>query len=1014
MLEIKNVTKIYKTKGGVDTVALDNVSISFRETGLVFLLGKSGSGKSTLLNVCGGLDDPTSGEVIVKGRSSKDFSGSDFDSYRNTFVGFIFQEYNILDEFNVEDNIALALELQGKPKDKVKINSLLKEVELDSYAKRRPNTLSGGQKQRIAIARALVKDPQIIMADEPTGALDSATGKQVLETLKKLSQTRLVIVVSHDREFAEIYGDRIVELKDGKIISDVSKVHVSPVNVDENVSIISGNTLSIKRGSVLSDKNIRDICDFISSADGDVVVTKGESEIASFRKANRITEEGLRERFDATPDQQLKKYDGSEAKFIRSRLPAGKAVKIGASGLKLKPIRLFFTILLSFIAFVMFGLFSTLMLYNDTNVAAKSFAQSDYDYLNLSKNYQVTRTWPYDDSKYVYSNIAAFTDEEVEMFAEITGVDVFGYRSLGASVVNIAETSKSEDYVYEEYNYYKRTINRAAYIPEGNSERNLITGAYPENDDEICISSYLLDAFKHYGIDRLRLDGQGEFNVTEKAVAVNSAEDIIGEYIKLSVNGVSYYFKVTGVFNSGNIPYKYEALKNSIYDYDLSTAFNNYLNENLHGVAFFTRSFIDTLAVSGDKSDAVQYFDYCSNTIKGAYEVYKFDEYNYNVINKGQSSVYLDNTVAAYGENSLPAYFFEEGKTDLENDEMLIPFSYVLYFDMLYGYFINSYYEIVRSENPDYSPEMIMAEVSELYSQLNYEVNVYVDGRVYEDGGYIYLSSEELLEIRQSILDKILKIGVIEITLNIDGEESAFKIAGFYDEAVELSDSRYTVTGTYYSQEFYNTNFVFYEDIYNFTDTTKYVPEENAVFNGLYLSYDGSESFVKKLLSNTGSLNENEVFYLLSDSLYSSVLAVNETAAILSKVFLIIGLIFAVFSALLLFNFISMSIASKRKEIGILRAVGARGIDVFKIFFAEAGIIIAICTVLSIIGTIVVCAVLNNIIMTQLGLGVTLFVFGILSALIMIAIALAVALIATFLPVFFASRKKPVDAIRSL
>ena len=212
MLEIKHVTKVYKTKGGVDTKALDDVSISFGETGLVFLLGKSGSGKSTLLNVCGGLDEPTSGEVIVKGKSSKDFSGSDFDSYRNTFVGFIFQEYNVLDEFNVEDNIALALELQGKPKDKQKIADLLKEVDLESFAKRKPNTLSGGQKQRIAIARALIKEPQIIMADEPTGALDSATGKQVFDTLKKLSMTRLVIVVSHDREFAEIYGDRIVEI----------------------------------------------------------------------------------------------------------------------------------------------------------------------------------------------------------------------------------------------------------------------------------------------------------------------------------------------------------------------------------------------------------------------------------------------------------------------------------------------------------------------------------------------------------------------------------------------------------------------------------------------------------------------------------------------------------------------------------------------------------------------------------------------------------------------------------
>ena len=124
MLEVRNLTKIYKSKGDVITRALDGVSIKFPDTGMVFLLGKSGSGKSTLLNVSGGLDTPTDGEIIVKGRSSSTFSGSDFDSYRNTYIGFIFQEYNILNEFSVEDNIALALELQGKPKDREKINSL--------------------------------------------------------------------------------------------------------------------------------------------------------------------------------------------------------------------------------------------------------------------------------------------------------------------------------------------------------------------------------------------------------------------------------------------------------------------------------------------------------------------------------------------------------------------------------------------------------------------------------------------------------------------------------------------------------------------------------------------------------------------------------------------------------------------------------------------------------------------------------------------------------------------------
>lgn len=188
MLKAINLKKTYKPKKGQEVKALDDVSIEFEEKGLVFILGKSGSGKSTLLNVLGGLDTYDEGIIEVKGKSSKDFSQSDFDSYRNTFIGFIFQDYNILDGYTVEKNIGLALELQGKKADKKAIEELMDKVDLKGYGKRKPNTLSGGQKQRVAIARALIKNPEIIMADEPTGALDSNTGKQVFDTLKKLSQ----------------------------------------------------------------------------------------------------------------------------------------------------------------------------------------------------------------------------------------------------------------------------------------------------------------------------------------------------------------------------------------------------------------------------------------------------------------------------------------------------------------------------------------------------------------------------------------------------------------------------------------------------------------------------------------------------------------------------------------------------------------------------------------------------------------------------------------------------------
>ena len=253
MLETKNLCKTYKPKKGVPVEALKNVSLKFSDKGMVFLLGKSGSGKSTLLNVLGGLDNYNSGEIIIKGVSSKEFKQKHFDSYRNTYVGFIFQEYNVLDDFSVGANIALSIQLQGRKPTDNEINDILREVDLEGYGQRKPNELSGGQKQRVAIARALVKNPQIIMADEPTGALDSNTGIQVLETLKKLSNERLVIVVSHDREFAMQYADRIIELADGEVISDTQRV----CDAEQTTSslLFNDDTIQIPSGYHLTEED---------------------------------------------------------------------------------------------------------------------------------------------------------------------------------------------------------------------------------------------------------------------------------------------------------------------------------------------------------------------------------------------------------------------------------------------------------------------------------------------------------------------------------------------------------------------------------------------------------------------------------------------------------------------------------------------------------------------------------------------------------------------------------------
>ena len=223
MLQVKNIYKEYKT-GNLVQKALDDVSLNFRDNEFVAILGPSGSGKTTLLNIIGGLDRYDKGDLIINGISTKKYKDRDWDSYRNHTIGFVFQSYNLIPHQTILANVELALTISGEPRNirKKKAIKALEQVGLADHIHKKPNQLSGGQMQRVAIARALVNNPDIILADEPTGALDSDTSIQVMNLLKEVAKDRLVIMVTHNPELAENYATRIVKLRDGKILSDTN------------------------------------------------------------------------------------------------------------------------------------------------------------------------------------------------------------------------------------------------------------------------------------------------------------------------------------------------------------------------------------------------------------------------------------------------------------------------------------------------------------------------------------------------------------------------------------------------------------------------------------------------------------------------------------------------------------------------------------------------------------------------------------------------------------------------
>ena len=256
MLSLNKISKSYKT-GDFVQQALKDVSLDFRKNEFVAILGPSGSGKTTLLNIIGGLDRYDSGDLIINNKSTKKFKATEWDAYRNNCIGFIFQNYNLISHISILNNVELGMTLSGvsSSKRKKKALELLDKVGLKDHAHKKPNQLSGGQMQRVAIARALANDPDIILADEPTGALDSNTSVQIMELIKEIAKDKLVIMVTHNAELANQYANRIVEFKDGELISDSN-----PIKKDEKVKEkykIKKTAMSFLTALKLSFNNIR-------------------------------------------------------------------------------------------------------------------------------------------------------------------------------------------------------------------------------------------------------------------------------------------------------------------------------------------------------------------------------------------------------------------------------------------------------------------------------------------------------------------------------------------------------------------------------------------------------------------------------------------------------------------------------------------------------------------------------------------------------------------------------------
>lgn len=943
MLETKELFKKYRPKKGKEVTAIDHISVRFPEKGMVFLLGKSGSGKSTLLNLLGGLDSYDEGEIIIKGISSRDFSQQRFDSYRNTYVGFIFQEYNVLEEFNVGANIALALELQGKKASDEEINRILHEVDLDGFGDRNPNELSGGQKQRVAIARALVKNPEIIMADEPTGALDSNTGKQVFETLKKLSADKLVIVVSHDREYAEKYADRIIELSDGKVIRDVESVSDGEITADSMT--FREDTVEIPQGYRLTEEDAIRIREYINKISGSLKVTLPEEKT----------------RFKDTDESVIPVQDGSQFKLIKSVLPMKSAFKIGTSSLKHKKFRLAMTIFLSVIAFTLFALVDTFSSYNHIRTCVDSLKDSDIKYISLSKKEK--RGEGLDEW---WANLSSgIKEEDLETITNETGIPVTGLFRSRIKELSFYNNTGSFDESEEEISM-ETCLHRFcgfAEISEDILEEmgySIYAGRIPDpNKKEIAISCMAAETFIKAGyvqanpennseqqfIKNGSFDDENEGQKTERKKKPEKFSDpmyMVGKTLLLD----NELYTVSAVIDTGFDFSRYELMNTpddklstaeNVLRYILSCEYDYAVNCSLTGAAMVGKGAVKEMA----SEEPVLY-----DSDRG--------HFSYMAYSSGNDSG-LDIWSSYYAKLSdIPQediIWADAPVESLSENEIIVSLETINAYSGMKSVSFLPEDDEIKKEDLD----RLLEYVSELDNS---------EGRYYVYGDPEDHKTEDVRIVgcltSDSVYSSIGSMIIADSILDMIGE----KPQGIYDCAIGPMP----------------------EDRNGMENVVRYCNKEG-------------DDITEKYSMNNAVVYELDTF--------------NSIIKTASKVFFWIGLFFAVFASILMANFISVSISYKKQEIGILRAIGSRSNDVFRIFFSESFVISVIEFVLTSVLCLVVVMIINNVLRSQIGILITILHFGIRQVILTLVISVAVAALASFFPVKKTASKKPIDAIRN-
>ncbi len=951
MLELISVNKEYITKSG-NTIALKNVNLCFPDTGLVFITGKSGSGKTTLLNIIGGLDTFDSGEILLNGKSFSNFTSLDFDSYRNTYVGFIFQEYNLVPEYSIKKNIQIALELQGKDASEKEISEILESVELSGVEERKPNQLSGGQKQRVAIVRALIKNPKIILADELTGALDSSTSKQVLDIIKKLSKDKLVIVVSHDLEFAEKYADRIIKISDGEVVEDIV---LTDVELKGNLYQTS-NQLTVKIPSELND-------------DESKILVKAIKEDKNINFTKKIS---IREK---TNTLQPKTEKEENLNLINSKMKFVSAMGLGFKSIWTKPLRLMFTILLSVLAFSVFGLFDSIASFNNAKVVAELLRDEVYPSVQIYANYT-------DD--YYEGTSLKISQKEIDELSNDTKYEFRGVYDIND--VDIVKSSSREGmnssikilgFSQSNYqSYYQNLVNGLITFKNSEIDENVIDlegfnfkilhGVFPEfniNDEiaSVGISSYLAESIKWFVLNS---SSTHQYN----GKTINSIGDLVGCEIILEGG---YNFIISCIIDCGELPEKYNRLLSKT-DKTLENDFVSYL---------YSGCFLNLFVPEG----YVEHFRSINNRVTNYYADYSGAEFSINIEDRKQffPGVFYD-----FSEIPDTKYvFFDNSQKSLNHNEVLINI-HDLFEEYIYMEKSSAFYNEYKTKIDDIKYQLL--------NNVNYNE---FEIKISEFLGII----KKIQELDENIAEGTSK------TISLIGKKR--------DEIKEIVNSSLKVVGVYYNIN--PDTYTFYSSKFNPIVVSREGLSNLNIFTGQgyysrVIAPINSNYFGAKTLGNKMDVDVGLNYIWFGNSIFETIGQEKELIKQALDLCLYIAIIIVLFSIFMLFNYISLSISSKRQTIGVLRTLGANKKNIFAMFMSEALFIAILCSSIACLVSFISCSLVNIYLLDVMNLTFKIALFSFRQIVVIILGGLITGVLASLLPIIKISKKKPIELIKTI